>query len=255
MRTVDHRGMDVRASDRAIAAEHTLAKLAEGFPASPRERLHNSPLFLPPHVLRRIVFLEQLYRLILPVPGVVMQFGVRYGRDLAVLESLRTLHEPLNPSRKILGFDTFHGFPSIDPKDGDFDLATVGALGTAENYPEFLTRVLEAREQLSPFEHVRKFDVLVGDAPMTLAAYLEENPQTIVALAYFDLDLYEPTRRCLEMVRPYLTRGSVLAFDELNCTEWPGETLAVREVLGLGTYALRRFPTINPGLPSFLVIE
>jgi hypothetical protein len=34
------------------------------------------------------------------------------------------------------------------------------------------------------------------------------------ALAYFDLDLYEPTRAVLEQIRPYLTKGSIVAFDE-----------------------------------------
>jgi hypothetical protein len=247
--------MDIRASERTVAAEQALAALAEQFPASARERLQQGPLFMPPHVLRRVVFLNELYKLVLPVPGIVMQLGVRYGRDLAVFESLRTLHEPLNPSRKIVGFDTFTGFPAVDARDGDFELATVGALGTATDYPAFLERVLSEREQLSPFEHVRKFEVVTGDAGETLPRYLADNPHTIVALAYFDMDLYAPTKRCLELVRPYLTRGSVVAFDELNCAEWPGETLAVREVLGLSTYALRRFPTLNPGLPSFLVIE
>ena len=48
------------------------------------------------------------------------------------------------------------------------------------------------------------------------------------------------------------TRGTVLAFDELNCAEFPGETLALREVLGLSAHALRRDP--NTPLASYLVI-
>jgi hypothetical protein len=45
----------------------------------------------------------------------------------------------------------------------------------------------------------------------------------------------------------------VLAFDELNVPEFPGETLAVREVLGLSRYAIRRDPA-SP-LTSWLVVE
>jgi hypothetical protein len=56
--------------------------------------------------------------------------------------------------------------------------------------------------------------------------------QTIIALAYFDLDLYEPTRDTLSAVLPYLNGGSVLAFDQLGHAKWPGETAALREVLG-----------------------
>lgn len=52
---------------------------------------------------------------------------------------------------------------------------------------------------------------------------------------------------------PYVTKGTVIAFDELNCPEFPGETLAFREVLGLSRYAIRRDPS-NP-LTSYIVIE
>jgi hypothetical protein len=45
----------------------------------------------------------------------------------------------------------------------------------------------------------------------------------------------------------------VIAFDELNCPEFPGESIAVREVLGLSRYPIRRDPS-SP-LTSFLVVE
>ena len=67
-------------------------------------------------------------------------------------------------------------------------------------------------------------------------------PETVVALAYFDFDLYEPTRVCLERMRPHLVRGSVLGFDQLGSRNFPGETLAVRKVLGLEGLRLRRSP-------------
>ncbi len=56
---------------------------------------------------------------------------------------------------------------------------------------------------------------------------MTDNPQTIIALAYFDLALYEPTRKCLEAIRPHLVRGSILAMDELNSRDFPGETVEV----------------------------
>ena len=82
---------------------------------------------------------------------------------------------------------------------------------------------------------------------------MEKHPETIIALAYFDFDLYTPTRDCLKAILPHLTKGSVLAFDELNMPEFPGETLAVKEVLGLSRYAIRRDPS-NP-LASWMVVE
>ena len=80
-----------------------------------------------------------------------------------------------------------------------------------------------------------------GDATLTLPRYLEDNPETIVALAYFDFDLYEPTRVCLETIRDRLVKGSVLGFDELNDHDSPGETLALIETFGLNRIHLKRF--------------
>ena len=247
--------MDLRAPSAIVQAEDSLAILSERFPGSERERLHHLPLFLPPHVLRRIAFFDDLYRRILTVPGVMMEFGVRFGRDLAILDGLRTLHEPLNYSRTIVGFDTFTGFPSIDERDGDHEMVHVGGLTTGEGYEDFLTDVLAAREQMSPFSHIRKFDVRAGDAPEQLAAYLDERPQTIVAFAYFDMDIYEPTKRCLALLLPHLTKGSVIGFDELNSPRAPRRDARVRGVFGLDQFRLQRTGHGNPGLPSFLVID
>ena len=37
-------------------------------------------------------------------------------------------------------------------------------------------------------------------------------------------------------------KGSVLIFDELNCKEFPGETEALNEVLGLNKIKLNHYP-------------
>jgi hypothetical protein len=83
--------------------------------------------------------------------------------------------------------------------------------------------------------------------------YLEDHPETIIALAYFDFDLYEPTRDCLEQIKDRLTKGSVVAFDELNDPDSPGETLALMEVLGLRNVRLKR--RAQTSRTAFFVVE
>ena len=41
-------------------------------------------------------------------------------------------------------------------------------------------------------------------------------------------------------ILPRLVKGSIIAFDELNCKSFPGETIAFNEVLGLNNYKLNR---------------
>ena len=49
---------------------------------------------------------------------------------------------------------------------------------------------------MNAFGHIRgRHKVIEGDATVTVPSYFQEHPETIVALAYFDIGLYEPTDR------------------------------------------------------------
>jgi hypothetical protein len=187
--------------------------------------LSNLGLFLNSKNLSRILFMNHLYKQIIDVQGIIIEFGTRWGQNLALFAALRGIYEPFNRHRKIVGFDTFAGFPGISEEDGSSDLVQVGNLSVTENYVEYLTQILEYQELDNPLSHIKKFDIREGDAVVEIDRYLEEYPETIVALAYFDFDIYEPTRKCLEAIRPHLVKGSVLGFDELNDHDSPGETI------------------------------
>ena len=88
--------------------------------------------------------------------------------------------------------------------------------------------------------NIKKHTIIAGDASVTLPKFFKDSPETIVALAYFDLALYEPTKKCLEALKPHLIRGSVIMFDELNSREYPGETVAFKEVFKTTGFTLKR---------------
>jgi hypothetical protein len=215
------------------------------------ELLDNLGLYLTRQTLSRINFMQSLYQMVVPVHGLIMEFGVRWGQNMALFSALRGIHEPFNYNRRVIGFDTFEGFPAVHAEDGQ--LVKAGDYSVASGWMQELEAILDIHAAASPIPQKKKFSLVRGDASVTLPAFLRDNPETIVALAYFDFDLYKPTRDCLEALLPYLTKGSVLAFDELNTPEFPGETVAVREVLGLSRHAIRRDPS-NP-LTSYLVIS
>jgi hypothetical protein len=215
------------------------------------ELLDNLGLYLTRQSLSRINFIQKLYEMIVPVHGIVTEFGVRWGQNMALFSVLRGIHEPFNYNRRIIGFDTFTGFPSVSAEDGG-DVEH-GDYSVTTGWKTELESVLNFHEKNAPIPHKRKYDLVEGDATVTLPKFLNEHPETVIALAYFDFDLYKPTKVCLEAILPHITKGSILAFDELNCPEFPGETLAVREVLGLSRYAIRRDPS-NP-LMSYILIE
>ena len=58
-----------------------------------------------------------MYYIFIDVPGVIMEFSVWWGANLALYESMRCVKEPYNYTRKIVGFDTFGGYRSPAPRD------------------------------------------------------------------------------------------------------------------------------------------
>ena len=230
-----------------------LLELFKSCPIPEGQLFNNLGLFLNSKDLARILFMDFLYRQIVDVQGVIMDLGTRWGQNMALFTALRGLYEPFNRHKKIIGFDTFQGFPSVSSKDGTSDLMKKGNTATTKNYEEYLEKILQSFEGANPLSHITKHELRKGDASREIKKYLAENPETIVALAYFDFDIYEPTKACLNAIKTHLVKGSVLGFDELNDHDSPGETLALKEVFGLNSLRLKRFPITSRA--SYFVVE
>ena len=243
-------------SRASVIQESARGKLLELFrrcPIPEEELLVNLGLYMRSSVLAKFLYINELYQLIINTPGVIMEFGVWWGQNLALFESFRAVYEPYNYTRRIVGFDTFTGYPSVAPEDGKSEVAKVGGYAVTEMYEEYLGKLLDYHELENTMSHIKKYEIIKGDVTVTTEKYLEEHPETIISLAYFDLGLYEPTKKCIEAIKTYLTRGSVIALDELNSWEFPGETIALKEVWGLDKYRIIR----SQFLPdrSYVVID
>ena len=191
--------------------------------------------------LSRILYYDWIYKKIIGKPGVICEFGVMWGAALSTLQSLRGIYEPYNHQRKIFGFDTFEGFVGLSTQDGTHP-HNKGDYATDICYEEELLEILLLQEKQSPLNHIQKTYLVKGDASSTIEGWLIENPASVMALAIFDMDVYQPTKDVLQAIKPRLYKGSVLVFDELSCEAFPGETHAVNEVLGLGNLRFEHFP-------------
>jgi hypothetical protein len=229
-------------SEIELARRTDLDELFKKCPIPDAERVPNLGLFLSKVNLSRLLYLNEIYQANLRVHGSILEFGVRWGQNLALFEALRGIHEPFNANRRIIGFDTFSGFPTVAEEDGEHPSVKVGNYGVLEGYEEYLEELLTTQGGEGPLPHLKKFELVKGDVCDTVPAYVAEHPELIVSLAYFDLDLYQPTKSCLEAILPCLTKGSVLAFDEVNFQNFPGETQALKEVLGLKNCQLIHSP-------------
>jgi len=218
-----------RASQAYSSAEKDLQDLFETFPGSEADKIESLPLFITNYQFNRILFLYECYKMILDVPGEIHLFGVRFGRGIATIDNFRGNLEPLNGSRLIVGYDTFEGIKK-DKNSKDENVSS-GDLKTPARYEEYLHRLLDVRNQLLPMSHLKQFVVEAGDAVENLERRLSDSPATCIAMAHLDMNVYGATEKVIDLMMPYLVKGSILIFDEFGHPNISGPTLAAREKL------------------------
>ncbi|WP_319582632.1 crotonobetainyl-CoA--carnitine CoA-transferase [uncultured Pseudodesulfovibrio sp.] len=222
-------------------------------PIPPDELLANLGLFLTSKNLSRVLFFYEIYKKIVNTHGVICEFGVRWGQTLSILSALRGIFEPFNRHRKIIGFDTFTGLRGVGEEDGKLSKTADNSFSVTEGYEERLEHILTLQEALNPISHLKKFELVKGDACETIPAYMKRQPETLISLAIFDFDIYKPTKAALEAVKSRLYKGSVLVFDELCDDYFPGETQALLETFNLSDLRIQRHPMT--ARVSYAVIE
>lgn len=218
----------------------SLINLFRSSPLPEEHLMVNLGLYQRSSTVAKLLYLNEIYQKIIPIPGVVMEFGTWYGQTLVQFLNLRAVYEPYNYTRKIIGFDTFTGYQGLSRSDGDHHLMKRGQYTVPKSYIAYLTSLLNYHENENTMSHIKKYELVKGNATATVKAYIRKNPQLVIALAYFDMQVYKPTKAGLRAIMPRLVKGSVIAMDELNASEFPGETLAFREEVGLSKYPLYR---------------
>ena len=222
--------MESKASEKQLEQQKILRELFQDRPMDDEQLLICLGLFMRSSALTKILFVNEAYQLILNQPGIIVEFGTWWGQNITLFENLRAIYEPFNQSRRVIGFDTFEGYPEISSKDKPSETIKVGGYAVAKHYKEYLEKLIDCHEKNNVLAAVKKHELVEGDVSKTAPAYFKENDGSIIALAYFDMALYEPTKAALEAILSSLVPGSVIMLDELNNYDYPGETLAFKEV-------------------------
>ena len=224
-------------------ASYRLAEEAFNISSIPTiDKLEAFTRFATKRSIARFLVKNEIFKRILNVNGSIVECGVFNGSGLFTWAQLSNIYEPSNHSRKIIGFDTFTGFPSVlesidnagvlQSKQGDLS-------GSAYDQVTLSINKSNAERHLS---HIPNIQLVAGDFMETSTVFLEKNQHILVSLLYLDFDLYEPTKKALEVFMPRMPKGAIIAFDELNCESFPGETLAVLETLDIKACKLERSP-------------
>jgi hypothetical protein len=203
-------------------------------------KLENFPKYVRRQHLKRFLAMYEIFKLILPVKGSIVECGVFKGFSLMAWAKLSAMLEPENLTRRIYGFDSFEGFPSVNEKDSN-PVATPEQGGFYSNSYDELRALIEEYDKDRFLGHIKKVNLIRGDATETIPKFLAENLHLVVSLLFLDFDLYEPTRAAIENFLPRMPKGAVIAFDELDNPIWPGETQALLDSVGINRLELQRF--------------
>ncbi|TRZ96051.1 class I SAM-dependent methyltransferase [bacterium] len=215
-------------------------------------RLQNFIKYVREQELRRLLALYEIFKKVLPVKGSIIECGVYRGFGLMAWAYFSSILENVNMNRRIYGFDSFAGFPSVGKEDKNLYSKIKTKSLSSNSFDELneLIRIYDANRFLG---HINKVQLIKGDAVKTIPKFVKNNKHLIVSLLFLDFDLFEPTKVALENFLPRMPRGAIIAFDELDNPIWPGETQALLETVGINKLRIERL-NFDPYI-GYAVIE
>jgi hypothetical protein len=203
-------------------------------------KLQNFPKYVRRQHLKRFLAMYELFKLAMPVKGSIVECGVYRGFGVMTWAKLSAMLEPENLTRRVYGFDTFDGFPTIGDRDkSKFAAPAVGELASSSN--DELTQLSSEYDRDRFLGHIGKVELVRGDIAESAPAFVKSHPHLLVSLLFIDCDLYDPTHAALKAFVPRMPKGAIIAFDELDNPIWPGETLAAIDAGVVREMKLRRF--------------
>jgi len=189
------------------------------------------PAYVKRQQMTRFLALYELFKHTIDLPGCIVDVGVFRGYSFFTFHKLMETFCPGDRRRKVFGFEHFAGLTQFVPEDGRLDPRdgkVEGGYGSSMVRDEILGLIdLHNDDNLIP--GVPRSHLVEGDVLETVPRFLEDNPGLRIALLHLDVDLYKPTRFCLEQFYPLVLTGGVVVLDEYGLIPWQGESRAADE--------------------------
>ncbi|SCY09746.1 Macrocin-O-methyltransferase (TylF) [Lachnospiraceae bacterium XBB2008] len=196
-----------------------------------------------PSRIGNIISHYELYKMVINLPGDIVECGVFRGGSLIQWATFRELLEN-QESRKIIGFDMFGPFPEAH-NEGDELFRKKWLNETGGDYLEI--EELEKSLALKGFGNV---ELVKGDILETLEKYIKQHPFLRISLLHIDTDIYEPSKKALEILYDRVVQGGIIVADDYGVA---GETDAIDEFFD-GKPVLKKL-RISHKKPSYIIKE
>lgn len=232
--------------------EGQIEKHVDQFGVSPIELLELFPVYTRRIHLKRFLALYELYQRVLDLPGDIVELGVFKGFSLMAFANFMEIRNMGDRQKKLVGFDNFAGFESLDEKDGIQDERLDKVVGGFDS-SDFEGQIRDAiaifdNDRFIPYKE--RIELVKGDIVQTVPDYVNNNPGMRISILHCDVDLYQPTLVALRHLWPLVVQGGIVVFDEYAIRPWEGESRAWDEFCAESNIKLqiKRFDWApNPG--------
>lgn len=232
------------------AVEAMLQAHFERFGMQPIEAARNFPIYARRTVLKRFLAHYEMFRMVVDLPGDIVELGVFRGASLMTWANLLEIRNMGDRQKQVFGFDNWSGFKELHAKDGKEDrrVDKVGGGFEGSAYEAALEDAIRVFDNDRFIPHKPRVKLIKGDIEKTLPQFVQDNPGLRIALLHFDCDVYVPTRTGLQHLWPLVVPGGVVVFDEYAIRPWEGESKAVDEFFDGKGVELRKLDwSPNPG--------
>src|SRR5262249_12130185 len=131
------------------------------------QRLETFPRHVRRQALARFLARYEIFKLCLDIHGSVVECGVFTGGRLMAWAQSSAILEPYNHTRRVIGFDTFTGFPVPHERDfetGESEHLHRGAFQTNNYIFDEITNLAEIHDRNRPLGHIPKVELIRGNA-------------------------------------------------------------------------------------------
>lgn len=177
--------------------------------------------------LRKFLVREHLFKMVLEIPGDIVEVGVFKGTGIAQLLKLREIFIPAS-NKKIIGFDLFsksdiykktliNDNKKLDDYYNNSNVSMDKGI-KMDDIKYFIDNMKLTNNRIGFNTDI--YDLIEGNVEDTIPIYLKENPGFRISYLYLDLDIDEPTYSSLNLLYERIVRGGIIVFDEYACEKW-----------------------------------
>jgi hypothetical protein len=204
-------------------------------------------LDLSAHALSKLLARYEIFKMIVNLPGDLVDCGVYRGASLFTWANLIEIFAP-HSQKVVIGFDTFSGFS----EDLHLREDKESAARLMEDRHKFLPRSPDELTSIAKtlgLDH--RISLVRGDAVRTIPEFVGANRGLRLSLLHLDFDGYEPTAVALKSLFSLLVPGGIVVLDEYGNRGW-GESDAVDSFFTGQALKFQRFGW-SPGPAAYLV--